>query len=320
MAVNCDRLTIALLSLLFAGSLAEQTAAQTISGQVFIVTRAHETVKLALVPIEIYRADDVEAAITAVDASLQADRERMASFNAVVDAQYKTAELASELLSKAVRDSYSVPRLNAAESGAGLEHALSRLQLAAAKRNAFLNGGAKYFARLRKDARPVASTKSDADGKFVVPIPDSGRFAIAASAQRETPNTVELYSWLVRAEPQVNLTNENLTETDDQSSFLKRKRDDPLADPSMSEASLSAMLNKIKTDYADVIQAIADARAGKFKARVVTTRTRLQTPRGEIIVDPGTVLQVISIDGDSLTVSSVYGAATIPLSATEIKN
>jgi hypothetical protein len=101
----------------------------------------------------------------------------------------------------------------------------------------------------------------------------------------------------------------------------------------MSEATLSAMLNKIKTDYADVIQAIADARAGKFNAAtqaipraaataheaVVTTRARLQTPRGEIIVDPGTVLQVISMDGDSLTVSSVYGAATIPVSATNIK-
>jgi hypothetical protein len=138
MAVNCDRLTIALLSLLFAGSLAEQTAAQTISGQVFIVTRAHETVKLALVPIEIYRADDVEAAITAVDASLQADRERMASFNAVVDAQYKTAELASELLSKAVRDSYSVPRLNAAESGAGLEHALRSVAARSGEKECFL--------------------------------------------------------------------------------------------------------------------------------------------------------------------------------------
>jgi hypothetical protein len=53
---------------------------------------------------------------------------------------------------------------------------------------------------------------------------------------------------------------------------------------------------------------------------VVTTRAPLETPRGEIIVDPGTVLQVISIDGDTLTVSSVYGAATIPLSATKIKN
>jgi hypothetical protein len=174
------------------------------------------------------------------------------------------------------------------------------LRPAAAKRAAFLNGGAQYLARLRKDASPVASTKSDADGKFVVQIPNSSRFAIAASAQRETPETGELYSWLVRAEPQGNLTNENLTATDDQSSFLKRKRDDPLADPSMSEAALSAMLNKIKTDYTDVIQAIADARAGKFKARVVTTRARLQTPRGEIIVDPGTVLQVISIDGDGL--------------------
>ena len=100
-AVNCRRLTTVLLWLIFISSLAGRTVAQTISGQVLVITRAHETVKLALVPIEIYRADNVEGAVTAVDTSLQAGRERMANFTAIVDAQNKTAELASDLLSKA---------------------------------------------------------------------------------------------------------------------------------------------------------------------------------------------------------------------------
>jgi hypothetical protein len=116
-AVNCRRLTTVLLWLIFISSLAGRTVAQTISGQVLVITRAHETVKLALVPIEIYRADNVEGAVTAVDTSLQAGRERMANFTAIVDAQNKTAELASDLLSKAARDSFTVPRQNAALRG-----------------------------------------------------------------------------------------------------------------------------------------------------------------------------------------------------------
>ncbi len=46
-----------------------------VSGQVFIVTKAHESVKLGLVPISVYARDAVQSSIDAVDAALKSERD-----------------------------------------------------------------------------------------------------------------------------------------------------------------------------------------------------------------------------------------------------
>jgi len=50
--------------------------ATDISGQVFIVTRGAETIKLALVPIAAYKKEDVLATVKAVDVEFTKARER----------------------------------------------------------------------------------------------------------------------------------------------------------------------------------------------------------------------------------------------------
>ena len=54
--------------------------ATDISGQVFIVTRGAETIKLALVPIAAYKREDVLATVKAVDVEFTKTREKNGEF------------------------------------------------------------------------------------------------------------------------------------------------------------------------------------------------------------------------------------------------
>jgi hypothetical protein len=62
----------------------------------------------------------------------------------------------------------------------------------------------------------LAVTKTDADGKFSLQLPQKGEFILAAQAQRLVSNNTEKYFWLIRIHPdgksvmQVMLSNDNL--------------------------------------------------------------------------------------------------------------
>lgn len=72
--------------------------AKDISGQVFIVTRGAETIKLALVPIAAYKKEEVQSTVKAVDAEFKEARERTANFLQTVHEAYKTADAAHQRL------------------------------------------------------------------------------------------------------------------------------------------------------------------------------------------------------------------------------
>jgi len=56
------------------------------------------------------------------------------------------------------------------------------------------NSGALYFASL---PAPVASVKTDADGKFSIPLDRKVTVVLAANATRRLINKTENYNWLV---------------------------------------------------------------------------------------------------------------------------
>ena len=293
-----------------------------ISGQVYIVTKAHETVKLALVPVEIYRAEDVRAATKAVDADLKLDRERMATFMSNLRQAQALAKAAHDALWNSAD---TLPKVNAANRGTNLKLALEGLELSAMARDRVLNGSAQYFERLRRNYRALTSTKTDADGKYAIQVNDAGDLALIASAERQTPIAHELYFWAVPAVARVDLTNDNLT-TSNAASLIYARAVDEGADPRITEESLRAELQKIKVEHADILTAIGQALNGQPitgqplpKIANVTVRARMRTPRGEIIVEPGTRLEIISATGDSLQVRSAFGTATVPISATDVK-
>jgi len=132
-----------------------------------------------------------------------------------------------------------------------------RLEFSARRRSGFLNGSDIYFKQLQRDHRVVATAKTDAEGKFTMKIPDDGEFALVASAHREVPDNIELYFWIVPAKQHTDLTNENLTSATGDS-LLHVTGKDKSSDPSVTEATLQADLNKIKTAHADVFAAIAN--------------------------------------------------------------
>jgi hypothetical protein len=78
----------------------------------------------------------------------------------------------------------------------------------------YLNSGAPYFKNL---PHPIASVKTDADGKFKLELPSStGQLIVAASATRHVPTGErENYFWAVKVTPPatVTLSNDNLTDS-----------------------------------------------------------------------------------------------------------
>src|SRR5438046_7913149 len=197
--------------------------ATDISGQLFIVTRGAETIKLALVPIAAYKKEDVLAIVKAVDVEFTKAREKTANFVQAVHEAYKEAHTARQRLS-------SEAKYQEANRFSALA---SDLEFSASGRSSFLNGSGIYFKQFQRDHQVVATAKTDAEGKFTMKIPDDGEFALVASAHREVPDKIELYFWLVPAKQHTDLTNENLTSATGVS-LLHVTGEDESSDPSVT--------------------------------------------------------------------------------------
>ncbi len=87
----------------------------------------------------------------------------------------------------------------------------------------FYYSGAFYFGFLLS---PIQTAETDADGKFVIEVPQTGRFAIAAQAKRSVGDSTERYYWLQpvslegKQQRTQNLSNNNLTRTTGASSLV----------------------------------------------------------------------------------------------------
>ena len=69
-----------------------------ITGQVFTVTKEHESVDLGSVSISIYPLDQVQSVIESVDADLKTDREKTADLASSTQRAYKAASQAGDQL------------------------------------------------------------------------------------------------------------------------------------------------------------------------------------------------------------------------------
>jgi len=121
----------------------------------------------------------------------------------------------------------------------------------------FLLGSAPYFRKLNELYRPVASTKSDADGQYSVSVPDAGEFAIVAYTERQTFEKTEKYFWVVPVAERIDLSNENQTSATSGASLLHVAGNDDLADATVTGDAIQAKFDQIKNKYADIFPAIA---------------------------------------------------------------
>ena len=152
-----------------------------IDGQVFIVTKGGQNIKLGLVEVQLISLEKL-------DSYLKQKHEELRKRLAEVDTQRKTAEVGTSEWRSLVRLGYR------------------------------LRSGSLYF---EYPPKAIRSVKTDADGKFTIKVPSTGRFALAAAASRQVGGEddlfpTEYYYWLVKIDAEgkgsdkIMLSNDNL--------------------------------------------------------------------------------------------------------------
>lgn len=188
---------------------------RAISGQVFIVTKGGESIKLGLVDISLipkkrmldHLAQSESARLEANDNWTSASREFMAA-NALWGDAIKRAKL--ELTDGvSPEESQAYREMKAFEAIAKIKYDKHKV---AANLGEDFKSGKRYFAPLPVG---IVTAKTDADGKFKLNFP-AGKYALAARASRHVFDTIEEYYWLVWVDASsinIMLTNDNVFST-----------------------------------------------------------------------------------------------------------
>ena len=216
----------------------------TLSGQVFVSTRGGESVKLGAVQISLFARDAMDILLAGLKkyadfkiqqagASLevvkvareQADadvREAAAQERAAFDTYLKSIGTNDSATAKQAHDAAKEAANNAREAASNLSSQYFKV----IGNVDFYYSGAFYFAYLRS---PIQTAETDADGKFVIEIPPTGAFVIAAQDKRRVWQDTERYYWLQpvslegRQQRVQNLSNSNLTSATGTSSLVLTK-------------------------------------------------------------------------------------------------
>jgi|GEM_PF-1484332 len=249
-----------LLPILFLACVSMATArADSIEGQIFIVTKGQQAVKLALVTVEVVPEKAVKDTLSALTQSLIeknrilsesierkqreirdyksgvkgsddlatgnvfTEGEKLSSVCKVDPQSYKSIELFT-ICTKTPEGKSAFARLGVLTTTYKAEYAeVNRMRKELSALIKEHQDNAKINARLA-DAdlfsdRSTATTKTDADGKFTISVPKSGKYAIFANGKRQVVESSENYQWAVwvttKKNSKVNLmlANDNLNET-----------------------------------------------------------------------------------------------------------
>jgi hypothetical protein len=221
-------------------SIASATLAQgkDINGQVFIVTRGAQAIKLALVQVSVFRKPDIEAHIHDADTRLSDDRAKAdAAVKEAIEALQRAKRAAAgsdhwlddDLKAHGpIKDVNDAMRRGAVvgkkqgEAEKRIRAAEGRLREANARRD-FVYSAARYLEDL---PAPLAIAKTDADGRFKVTAPDQEELAVVASSSRTVFDHLERYFWVVRLAPHdttATLSNDNLTSSGSGDSLVASK-------------------------------------------------------------------------------------------------
>jgi hypothetical protein len=233
---------------------AYQNAAKgTLSGQVFVSTAGGDSVKLGGVQVQLFARDAIDTLLPEIKkyAGYKIEQQRpLAEAKAALD-QADAAVHEAQARHRAA--DYAMSKVEAEGAGGSAEDTRRMLDVlgrasqefgaarkaqdaaratldAAEKQHPeglnFYYSGAFYFAFFQS---PICSAETDADGKFVIEVPQTGRFVIAALAGRSIMDSAELYFWLqpISLEGQrqrvQNLSNNNLTSTTGTSALILTK-------------------------------------------------------------------------------------------------
>jgi hypothetical protein len=296
-----------------------------LQGQVFIVTRAHESVKLGLVEVVAFKRSDVTGAIDATRSTITDEKKRL------------------EALDHQISES-AVPWNERDDLRRDLRYRLE-----------YLDSAAPFFAALPAS---VTTAKTDADGKFQLRLPSSGEFVLAARATRRVGEDFEVYFWLigvnVNGAATVILSNDNTTDEGSSKESLLHSTSGPnMLGAAENAQRLASKFRELVKNSAPSSGAVATVRATPSPQLPVTlspaiaatssTRVLPITPSpngmppdpnvvtvtkpvsitvryGVISLRPGTKLPLVSRSGDKVRVRYSDGTDyDIPVSATDLK-
>ena len=200
-----------------------------LEGSVFIVTKGRENIKLGLVTVSLYDAEKAQASILSFLKKIQLEAN---------DIQTQTVPLTITLqkLSIEAKPIAEENDVNVQAKGRltpkweAKRDEMNRIAREFNNKIEPLDHIARNFERLCYEAidHPVASVKTDADGKFRMQIPPNGKFVITASASRATGNQDEEYIWVVpvslegKLRGEVFLSNDNMASSDSTESMIPK--------------------------------------------------------------------------------------------------
>lgn len=158
-----------------------------LEGEVFIVTKGGQNYKLGLVTVSLLSLDDLKRG----KAEAAAEIEKLEHLREFVIAEREAGRGIADLIEEIGADSYIsfLEKIDSIESE-------------------------KYFSHL---PNPIYTTQTNSDGKFSLPLPIRGDFALSATSSRNVGNSTERYYWLLKVsmeganKKRIMLSNNNLS-------------------------------------------------------------------------------------------------------------
>lgn len=312
--------------------------ARTLEGQVFIVTKGAESIKLGLVEVAAVPAPQTIEAMRKVDEDLKDDRAKSLTAGKVTrEALDRIEQMETEARDAWINGSYDDPERDRKEklwkALSEIRGDLSTTHLQADLRNKYLYSSGPYLVILPP---AVAKTKTDADGNFSLELPDNGVFAIAAKAERHVGDTVERYAWLVTTNTEgtkkLILSNDNLTSQGSPNSLIQTMEDTGAPPSPVSLAETKQQLEAAR----DKVLALVPATPSPTPAIVYHLPTRPVEPvltqsvmitspcqiairYGKVTLTKGTRIPLVSHDDKTVRVRYYDGETySIPLSSTDL--
>lgn len=179
-----------------------RTGPGTIEGQVFVVTKGGQSIKLGLVPVRLIEKDPfmpyISNRLAVADAALAKLRPEFVA---------AARELRASLDNKQSDDVL----LDAQRKANDMERFQERTRKFS-EAGRYFYGGEYFFESLPP---ATTSTKTDPDGRFRIPIPALSKYVLAATASRQVGDSTEIYYWLLRidnpkARISIMLSNDNM--------------------------------------------------------------------------------------------------------------
>lgn len=188
-----------------------------LDGEVFIVTKGGENIRLGLVEVGIAASDAIDEHVARKKEQADVQAARLEPLLKQANAEKESKEKAERAASSASLKTSGLENIEdawAAEDKARkASWAAQSKYVGLAPELAYYSSGDYYFQDL---PTMLAVTKTNSDGHFSLSPPGPGSYVIAARAQRAVMNKTEKYFWLVRLsltsqKETVTLSNDNLT-------------------------------------------------------------------------------------------------------------